>query len=130
MYSVHVCEIIIRLTNFINNQDVHLFRFKQLETEIFHPCIYAYICTCDTVTEVLSHWYASSDSHHHQTHSELPNVQNAANTSHDGHHPEADGGDPLDRHEEGDGDDVPLAVLGAVWDGPGVGHEVGERQHK
>ena len=95
-----------------------------------HICIYIYICTCDTVTEVLSHWYASSNSHHHQTHSELPDVQNAADAGYNGHHPEADDGDPPDSHEEGGGDDVPLAVLGAVWDGPGIDHKVGERQHK
>ena len=88
----------------------------------------------DTYRELIrgfvTHGNTGANCHHHQSHGELPDVKYAAHAGHDRDHPETDDGYPQDGHEEGGGDHVPFAVVGAVGDGPGVEYQVGEGHDK
>ena len=70
--------------------------------------------------------YACSHGNNDQPHDKLIDAQDAAHLGHDRDQHKAEQGDPQDRHGEGAGYHIPLAVTGAVGYGPGEEDQVGE----
>ena len=74
--------------------------------------------------------YASPNSHDNESHGELSNAEDTANSRHDGHHDKADYCNPEYGHEEGACDHIPLAVHRAVGDGPCEHHNERKGENK
>ena len=78
----------------------------------------------------MTHRDTCSYSNDHQAHHKLINAEDASHTSNKGDHGKAYDGNPKDRHGERGSNDIPLAILRAIGDGPGEQNHKGKRQNK
>ena len=58
-----------------------------------------------------THRNTCSNGHDHESHGELPNLENTPDPSHNSDHGKTDDCDPDNRHDEGTNDTIPLPVL-------------------